>query len=369
VTPNRQKPWVKGGDLNLRSYLKITDADHRRFDDLYRRYRQLYEQPDRCRPMILVRTPVNGLPAWTQRLADPLVMLRAELDMLRPHLEMQDDHVLTVRVQFGTAQIAAAFGCPLHFPEDSLPAAGGRILTSAEGVYRLAEPDINAGWYAKLEAWTELWKTHLPEGVHIQHPDIQSPFNSAHLIRGNDILMDFYDNPKALEALLDKVTDFMVKRTLRTASLIGAEKDWFFDWGVLWKGTARISNCSMQMISPDLYSKHVLPRDIRFFDSIGGGRMHYCGITEEVISEFFKVPPITGLDVDCRRHDFFALCERAPRRVILMPTGAFGADSPEVKRLLSGDWPSKRNIVVSVEAPSIREGKRLLDRLRNSIPY
>ena len=69
------------------------------------------------------------------------------------------------------------------------------------------------GWYGKLAEWTAIWKEHLPEGVHIQHPDIQSAFNSAHLIRGNDILTDFFDHPAELDLLLDKVTDFMLAIT------------------------------------------------------------------------------------------------------------------------------------------------------------
>ncbi len=355
--------------MSLREHLKINDTDRCRFEDLYGRYRLLHDAPDQCRPMIIVNTPVQGLPTWEDRLADPLVMLRAELDSLRPHLEIGDDRVPTVRVQFGTAQVAAAFGCAMHAPANNLPAAGSHVLNHATDVYRLNNPDLDAGWYGKLAEWTEIWKDNLPAAVHIQHPDIQSAFNSAHLIRGNDIMMDFYDHPREVHVLLDKVTDFMIEITRHTKAMISDDPDWFFDWGAMWKGVARISNCSMQLISPEFYREHVLPRDIRFFDSIGGGRMHYCGITGAVIDDFFKVPSLTGLDADCGRHDFFALCDRAPLRVVLMPTGSFGRESPELNRLLRGDWPAKRNIVVAVSAQTIEDGRQLLDRLRDSMPY
>jgi hypothetical protein len=251
-------------------------------------------------------------------------------------------------------------------PENNLPAAGNHVLTRAEDVHRLNIPPLDAGWYGKLAEWTGIWRENLPAGVHIQHPDIQSAFNSAHLIRGNDILTDFFDAPEAVGVLMDKITDFMIAITKHTKAIISDDPAWFFDWGALWKGFARISNCSMQMISPALYREHVLPRDIRFFDSIGGGRMHYCGITGAVIDDFLRVPSITGLDVDCNRHDFLALCNRASSRVVLL--GAFSDKSPEIQRLLRGDWPVKRNIIIQVNAPSVEEGKRLLERLRGSIP-
>jgi hypothetical protein len=251
----------------------------------------------------------------------------------------------------------------------NLPAAGSHVLSRAADVHTLAIPSVDAGWYGKLDEWTRLWKDHIPKGIHIQHPDIQSAFNSAHLIRGNDILTDFYDDPDAVDELLDKVTDFMIQITRHTKATISSDPEWFFDWGSMWKGFARISNCSMQMISPELYRKHVLPRDVRFFETVGGGRMHYCGITGAVIDDFFRVPSITGLDVDCSRHDFFKICERAPSRVAITPTGAFGRDSSEVQRLLKGDWPAKRNIIIPVFTASIEEGKRLLAELRKSMPY
>jgi len=355
--------------MNLKTCLQINNAELRRFEDIYARYRQLYEAPANCRPMIIINTPVAGLPSWEERLADPLVMLRTELDSLRPHLEIGDDRVPTVRVQFGTAQVAAAFGCHMHVPENNLPAAGNHVLAHAEDVYTLTMPPLDAGWYGKLADWTKIWKQHLPPGVHIQHPDIQSAFNSAHLIRGNDILTDFYDHPAEVNALLDLVTDFMIAIIRHTKSMISNDPDWFFDWGALWKGFARISNCSMQMISPALYREHVLPRDTRFFKSIGGGRMHYCGLTGEVIDDFLKVPEITGLDFDDTRHDFFDLCERAQRGIVLVSTGAFGQNSAGLNRLLSGNWPKKRNIIIVASASSVEEGKNIFERLRASIPY
>lgn len=95
----------------------LPDPQRKQYDEIFARYRLLHDEPDRCRPMIIVNTPVDGLPSWEERLADPLVMLRAELDALRPHLEIGDDRVPTVRIEFGTAQIAAAFGCAIFYPE------------------------------------------------------------------------------------------------------------------------------------------------------------------------------------------------------------------------------------------------------------
>lgn len=340
--------------------LTLTDAHHAHYADMCARYRRLYTDPDDCEPMFIINTPLEQ-PTWEERLADPLVMLRSEIDALRPHLEIGDDRVPTVRVQFGTSQIAAAFGCPVFVPENNLPACGGHILHNARDVYAMAVPDINAGWYGKLWEWQALWLRNLPAGLHIQHPDIQSAFNSAHLVRGNDILTDFYDDPAALDHLLDLVTDFMIKVTHHARAMITTDNAWFFDWGALWKGAARISNCSMHMIRPRFYREHVLQRDMRFFSAMGGGRMHYCGSPDEVIDDFFRAPQITGLDYDSQYHDLWSLAARAPRQLTLLQW----CKPDAVKRLLAGDWPAKRNFILLLSCDSVDEGREMLQTLRS----
>ena len=157
--------------MSLKDYLQIDDP--RRFA-ICARHKLLHTDPDNCRPIIIVNTPVPNLPSWEERLADPLVMLKAELDELRCHLQLGDDRVPTVRVQFGTGQVAAAFGCDMYLPPNSLPAASSHVLRRIEDVEGLKQPAFTDGWYGKLLEWTALWQENLPDGVHIQHPDIQS---------------------------------------------------------------------------------------------------------------------------------------------------------------------------------------------------
>lgn len=347
---------------DMQHYLCIDERQQARLRDVAARYQRLYTKPEQCSPMLIAEIPVEE-PEWKERLADPLVMLRAELDALRPHLTVEDDRLPTVRVQFGTAQVAAAFGRASGLPTNNLPA----VLHKADEIYALAKPALTAGWYGRLQEWTQLWQTLLPEGVIIQHPDIQSPFNNAHLIRGNDIFLDFYDEPAALGALLDLVTDYMLELVPWLKGMISTDREWFADWGMLWKGAARLSNCSMQMISPELYREYVLPRDQRLLSGIGGGRIHYCGTHGECIRDFCRIPELSGLDVDLHHHDLWALAEMLPPQVVL--SCAISSEMPAYRRLLAGDWPGKRNLIVHIHASSVEEGRARLDMVRRSIPY
>jgi len=350
----------------MKDYLVLSNYQRNRLENVTEKYKQMHNDPANCKPKFIINTP-TVLPDWEERLSDPLVMLKANLDALQPHLDIEDDKMATVRVDFGTAQVAAAFGCDLVIPTNNLPAAANHVLKNIEAVFQLKKPSLDAGWYGKLKEWTEVYLQNLPEGVHIQHPDIQSCFNTAHLIRGNDILLDFYDKPKEMGVLLDLVTEYMIELTIYLKTMISSDKEWFYDWGALWKGSARISNCSMHMISPDFYTEHILPRDLHLLRTIGGGRVHYCGTSGHVIQEFFKNPEVSGLDFDGNHHDIWELSKQVPEKAVLLQwMDPIDNQYKIVDRLLDGDWPEKKNIIFQFNADSVQEGKELLANLKYS---
>jgi len=331
-------------------------------EKLRTRYKYMHENPRECGPLFIMDAPVANLPPWEERLADPMKMLACELAALQSHQEIGDDAPMAVRVQFGTAQIAAAFGCDMFIPPNSLPCAGNHILHNIEDVYDMKKPGIEAGWFAKLWEWTRLWRKSMPEDVHFLNPDIQSAFNSAHLIRGNDAFTDFFDNPEALERLMELVTDYMIDIIAEQERVAPpVEKGYFFDWGAYWKGHARISNCSIHMVGPELYRKHILKHDRRFFETVDGGRVHYCGSYPEVIYDFAGIPGVFGMDLDHEYHDFFTIVDQMPEHLALIAN--LSHNSKEISRFLSGDWPLKRNFIARVYVPSVEEGKILLDKL------
>ena len=65
-------------------------------------------------------------------------------------------------------------------------------------------PSLDAGWFKKAYEYTEYFLETKPNWVGMDLLDFQSPFNNAHLVRGNDILYDFYDEPETLDLLLIK---------------------------------------------------------------------------------------------------------------------------------------------------------------------
>jgi hypothetical protein len=349
--------------MTLKNYIKLTDEQLQRYKKLYEDYRTMTLFPEKSQPKFIINTPRDGY-TWEEMLEDPYKMLKNDLDKLKTHLSLEDDRVLSTRVSFGTAQIAAAFGCEMYIPPNNLPCAKTHVLTDINDVDKLKMPALDAGWYKKLEQFTAFYLENLPEHVYVQLPDIQSTFNSAHLIRGNDIIFDFYDEPEILKEYLSFVTDYMIVLTKYLNKMIHHEEGWFFDWGALWKGNGRISNCTVHLISPTMYEEFILEQDKRFLEAINGGRMHYCGAHTEVFDIFLRDNFITGLDFDSNLHSLWTICGKLPANVPVLTDVA--EDSKTIKRLLSGDWPAKKNIILNIYANSFESGKELLAKLRKS---
>lgn len=347
--------------------MKLDDEQRSRLERLKSGYRMMAERPEEAVPKIIVNVPPSRWPRWEEQLADPLVMLDAQFAQIERHLELEDDFVPALRVNFGTAQVAHAFGCEMALLENNLPAAGSHVLQNPEEIQSLEIPSMDAGWFPKLREWSRIWLDQLPEGIELQHPDIQSPFNTAHLIRGNGIFTDFFDAPEQVGLLLEKVTDFMIALMGELKSCRTDGDGWFCDWGAYWKGHARISNCTSDMLGPELYNEYVLPHDLRFFEAVGGGRIHCCGGAPGVIDNLVANPLISGMDFDSGLHDPGHVCQlAAPETVLVLQE--YGKAYPYTERLLAGDWPEKRNVVLITEAPTLDAGRELLGKLRASIP-
>ncbi|MCK5812356.1 MAG: hypothetical protein KAG94_05620 [Clostridiales bacterium] len=349
--------------MSINEMIILTNSQIKRYEQLYTEYQEMSTNPKKASPKFIINTP-SSIFTWEEMLEDSSKMLKNELTKVQTHIDLQDDRVLSTRVNFGTAQIAAAYGCDMYIPPNNLPCAKNHILTDIKNVKNLQMPSYTDGWYQKLKEFTTFFQENMPNHVFIQLPDIQSTFNSSHLIRGNDIIFDFYDNPELLGILLDHVTDYMIGLTKHLNNMIHHIDGWFFDYGAMWKGNGRISNCTVHLISPKMYEEHILERDKRFLKEIGGGRMHYCGAHPEIIDSFVKDNFITGLDFESTLHDLFTVSKILPENVPVLTD--CDENSSLLNTLLSGKWPEKKNIILNIYANNMESGKRLLEKLRES---
>lgn len=351
--------------MNALSDFTLSDCQHSHIEQLEKKHRLLFEDPQNAEPIVIVCTPVEQKYTVKERTADPEKMLESQLDAVRSHLLVGDDCLPSVRVELGTGLIASAYGCEIHERDDSLPCVKGPILSSAEDAANLPHPALHADWMKRLAEYTAYFRQSVPDFVHMQLPDIHGVLDNAYLLRGSELFLDFFDEPEAVAQFFDRLTDYIVEASREISRISGSKDGFFCDCGVLWKGCAEIAGCCMHMISTEFYQEFVRKYDQRFMDEVGGGRIHYCGSHDSgIFDSLFALNNMAGIDYPGTYHDLWDLSLRAPSRVTLMQY----MTEEQINRLLTGDWPEKRNLVLYTSAASVEEGRDLYLRLKQSIP-
>ncbi|MFI3212959.1 MAG: uroporphyrinogen decarboxylase family protein [Eubacteriales bacterium] len=349
--------------MDFKNYLKISDAQYEKILKNTQDFR-VFHEVETSTPKVTVNLPGKNHFTTPELIGSPEIMLKNALDGIQNHIDVGDDYIPQARIEFGTGQVAHAFGCDMYIPEKSPVCNKNHVLKELEEIEHMEIPSIYAGWMEKVYEFTEFYMEHKPDIVRMQIPDYQGPFNNAELVRGTDILYDFYDSPEHVHMLLDKMTEYQIELTNYYRKLGNMEEGYFADWGVYWKGGARIANCSLDLISADFYHQFIKQYDEKFFQAIGGGRIHYCGGHDNgMIDGVCSTKGNMGLDLDSEFHDIWEICERIPKETVLL----MDLREEHLKRILAGDVPAKKNVIYTVGAPNVEAGRELYKRVKEQL--
>jgi uroporphyrinogen-III decarboxylase len=249
------------------------------------------------------------------------------------------------RPMIGSQHVAGGFvmpalmGCQIEFVPNRSPTTQDAYL-SDEAVMALDVPDLRTTWpMNKLLADMDSLQA---EFGYVQGDfDLDGVFNLALSLRGQQLFLDFGENPKVARRLIDVCTRAM----LAVAECIRPRT------GSLAIATNRMithvdasmflhSNCAVQMVSPDTYQEFLLPAELTLAERLPPYGIHHCGTNlHRHALVYAQVPAIYydvgwGSDVAAARRAlpeaFFSL-RLSPVRMLSEKPDAIAAD---VERLL-----------------------------------
>jgi len=123
--------------------------------------------------------------------------------------------------------------------------------------------------------------------------------NTALDLRGMSLFTDYYDRPDVIRRFLDGIAEFIlsfvqfVKGETRTSSVSVNRSVIHVDPSVNLH-----SNCSVTMISADVYEEFLLPFDQRFAAELEPYGIHHCGRNADELAESYaKVEGLCFVDV------------------------------------------------------------------------
>lgn len=249
---------------------------------------------------------------------DALARMRAELDRRFPAANIGvpryrpgvTDALTGVH---GACAIAGIYGLSILYRADQWPVSTGVPLTE-EQVAVLQPPDLDTNpFFGALIRHVDDTASRL--GTVTGYINWQGVLNNAHRLRGEDLFTDLFTAPELCHHLFDCVCTTMIDATRRLR-----ERQHASGFAVSF---FTVSNCLVNLVSPELYSEFLFPYDRRIAEAFGTIGVHNCAWTvDPYLDAYAALPNVAYIDMGIESNLIRAR-ERFPharRAVMYRPT-------------------------------------------------
>ncbi len=234
--------------------------------------------------------------------------MRRELDRRFPGLNigsgMPGD---TLTGTHGACLVAAMFGLPVIYAPDQWPTCAGPYLDD-HAVDRIEpiDPNTNPFFQRLLE---QVDAIAARDGGVNGYINWQGVLNNAHRLRGEALFLDLMTHPERCARLFGVVCDTMISaaRLLHSRQRKSGMDIRF----------ATVSNCLVNLISPEQYREHLLPLDCRIAESFACIGIHNCAwCADPYLRAYAEIPRVAYIDMGihsdlARARDLFPHARRA----------------------------------------------------------
>ncbi|HOK56026.1 MAG TPA: hypothetical protein PKV21_05855 [bacterium] len=239
---------------------------------------------------------------------DPEKMLYMQLKGIVNIVSSYSDACPSVRFNFGTGFIPSIFGLESEIFEDKMPWLKKHL--SKEEIKRLKFDDFEnieeMGLMKKIPVYLKTYKKYLSKNIKIYLPDTQGPFDIAHLIRGDEIFTDIYDDFEFFKYILEISTYIYIKATEKLKNLIGENITESYHSGSYYikNGGIRICEDSTTLVSPK-HLEVILTYTQKCLKYFGGGWIHFCGKAEHLFDLVIEIPEVSSINFgNPEKYDF-----------------------------------------------------------------
>ena len=218
-----------------------------------------------------------------------LKTMKAELIEVFPTVSHWDfsyeDDLATISGCYGAYVIPKVFGIPLIYATDRWPVFDPEKKLSVGEIGRLdVEKLLEGSFVEELFRQMDIIESEW-EKIH-GYLNWQGVLNNAFHIRGQDIFLDLHDKPDFVHDFFSSICEVMI----RLAKMVQERqrKSGFYI------NQFSVSNCTVNMVSPEVYREFVFPHDKRIALNFERFGVHTCNWDITPYSEALKELPNLG---------------------------------------------------------------------------
>jgi hypothetical protein len=225
---------------------------------------------------------------------------------------------------FGACTVAAIYGVPIIYSRDDWPKCARQYLADAE-VDCLQPPELDTSPFFQALTGQIDWIAE-QEGCVEGFVNWQGVLNNAHRLRGEQLFVDMVDRPDRCRHLFECVSTTMVEAARRVHERQRAT-------GVDVRFMT-ISNCLVNLVSPQVYRELLLPWDHRLAGAFGPIGVHNCAWdATPYLEAYAELPDVAYIDMGAET-DLVRARELFPdaRRAVMIPPTEVAAWSADDRR-------------------------------------
>jgi hypothetical protein len=289
--------------MTLTQLLDRLQPDERILSDGKRRQAQVWrnEEADSLPIILAGKLPADlaELPRYNLKecFYDKEKMLwNALLDMIAL-LEGRSDGVPSMRANTGVGTVASVFGCQQQVFEDKMPWVAEHLPRERVQAADIRHP-ARRGDMPRVLEYMEYFVEKLEGRAGVFCADVQSPFDTAHLICGDALFTALYDDPEFVHSLMDKVARVYVEVVRAMKKVNGEKPDESWHSNGLYAVRAGTRSCedTTTLVSADHVQEFALRYTARCLRAFDGGWVHYCGDGKNMFSSLMKMDLVRGVN-------------------------------------------------------------------------
>jgi hypothetical protein len=189
---------------------------------------------------------------------------------------------------YGCVSVAAIYGIPILYAEDKWPKSERSYLSDNE-IDNLEPPDFERNRFFQ-ELMTQVSWIASNEGRIEGFINFQGILNNAYRLRGGKIFYDIIDSPQRCCHLFECICTTMIdaaKLLYKQQLQSGVNIDFF-----------TVSNCMVNMVSPEQYRDMLLPFDQKIAETFGCIGIHNCSWNADAyIDDYASIPNVGYIDM------------------------------------------------------------------------
>jgi hypothetical protein len=173
----------------------------------------------------------------------------------------------TISGVYGIMVVPSLYGLPIRYAPDNWPDVAGGAHLSKEALTNMKPIDLDAApTLRSLER--QMMRIEQRWGTVHGYLNYQGVLNVAMKLRGSEVFMDMIDDPPFAHGLFTHIAD-TIRRVSQRVQARQRKSGFHVD-------LLSMSNCVINMVSPDLYSEFLLPLDLDLSKRYARFGVHTC---------------------------------------------------------------------------------------------